>query len=119
MNKNKKDSILVLITILILLFFFNRDFILLWIALIISFLSLISHRFTALLDFGLFKITYVTGLCIQKVVLSIIFFFVLTPLAILSRILGKNDILMLKKGCKSTFVTNYDKIDKRYFKKLW
>lgn len=119
MTRNKKDSAIVVIAMLILIFLFNNHFILLWIALIISLLSLISAKFTAIIHLVLLKITHIIGEIVQKTILISVFFIILTPIALLSRLLGKKDIMMLKKGYKSTFLDSSEKIDKTYFDKLW
>ncbi len=119
MSKNKKDSVIVMIAMLILIFLFNEHFIFLWIALIISLISLISTKFTAIIHLVLLKITHIIGQIVQKAILISVFFIILTPIALLSRLLGKKDIMMLKKGYKSTFLDSSEKIDKTYFNKLW
>jgi len=119
MTRNKKDSAIVIIAMLILIFLFNNHFILLWIALIISLLSLISGKFTGIIHFVLLKITHIIGEIVQKAILISVFFLILTPIALLSRLLGKKDIMMIKKGYKSTFLDSSEKIDKTYFDKLW
>lgn len=118
-NRNPKESIVVIVSILILLFLLKGFVFALWIALIISFLSLVSTKFTSTAQLFLTKTTYIIGQIVQKVTLTIVFFLILTPLALLSRIFGKKDIMMLKNNYDSTFIDCNEKIDKSYFRKLW
>lgn len=71
------------------------------------------------IEFVWFKIAWILSLIVPNIVLSIVFFFILTPLAFLSRIFGKKDPLMLKNNNSSTFITVDKKFDKQSFVHPW
>ncbi|MGC1632639.1 MAG: hypothetical protein WA749_11065, partial [Gelidibacter sp.] len=80
---------------------------------------LVSTKITLIAQLFLTKTTYIIGQIVQKVTLTIVFFLILTPLALLSKIFGKKDIIMLKNNYDSTFLDRDEKIEKSYFNKLW
>lgn len=118
-NRTPKDSVIIITITLIVFFLLKETIALLWIALISSLLCLMSKRLTWLIHLTVTKTTQVIGLIIQKVVLTTVFFLILTPLAYLYRFFGNNDDLKLKRNYNSTFSENKERIDKAYFKKMW
>jgi hypothetical protein len=81
--------------------------------------GLISPFLARKIDLLWRKLGYVLGLFIPKIILGLLFFLMLTPLAILSRLFRKSDPLSLKKQEESLF-QSYDRtVDQSYFEKPW
>lgn len=118
-KRNPKESTIVLVMILIVSFMLKGYFFLLWTALTISFLTLVSASFTSYTHSIITLVTTFLGKIIQKIILSTVFFSILIPLAFLSRIFGKRDIMKLKKNQTTTFSDCNYKIDKSFFHKMW
>lgn len=114
-----KNSVITIAVLLLIVFLYTNQYIVIWLALSLLLLNLLSTRFTMAIDFFWSKIIWVLGLIMPKIILTIIFFLILTPIALLSRIFGKKDILKLKNRYKSLFVDSNNQIDKSYFEKLW
>lgn len=64
------------------------------------------------------KFAKVLEYVVPKVVLSVIFFFILFPIALISR-LFKKDTLMLSKAHKSYFIDINKTFDSKSFEKIW
>ncbi len=59
------------------------------------------------------------GLVVPKILLSIIFYFFLFPIASLSKLFTKTDTLMLKNERKTTFNDSKKEFEKADFEKIW
>jgi carbamoyltransferase len=71
------------------------------------------------IDFAWMKLAYVLNLFMPKIILSLIFYLVLLPVALLSRIFSKKDPLMLKNKHASTFRDREKKFSKEDFSRMW
>lgn len=91
----------------------------LYIALLLSAGGFISQSFVALVDKGWMKLAWVLGQIVPRILLSAIFYFILTPLGIFSRWIGDKDTMQLKKPNRSLFKESASVLDKESFKKMW
>jgi hypothetical protein len=98
-KSNPYQTILVIVTgfILLAFVFSSIEKYLYFLALIVATLSLISHAIRDSMVWGWEKFSHAVGWFNAKVLLSIVFFLFLTPIALLSRIFRKKDTLMLKR----------------------
>ena len=86
---------------------------------IIGIAGLASDYLAVKIDWLWMKLTYILSLIVPNILLSVIFYVFLFPMALLSRLIGKKDPLMLKKGLKTTFVTVNKSFEKNIFEKSW
>jgi len=56
---------------------------------------------------------------VPNILLSLVFYFFLTPIAFLSRLFGKKDPLMIKKSPSSTWISEEKTFSKESFEKTW
>ncbi|WP_417558715.1 hypothetical protein [Mesoflavibacter zeaxanthinifaciens] len=118
-HRNPLEAVVAVI-ILLLLIYFNVRWNWLIIAVIgIGVLSITFKDIAKGIDFFWYRIVWLLGKIIPNIVLTILFYLLLTPLALLSRIFSKNNPLKLKNQYDSLFVRNNEQIDKSYFEKLW
>jgi hypothetical protein len=75
------------------------------VAVVLGLLSIFSSYFAEKLAFVWGKIGHALGLVNGSILLSIIFFIILTPIAFLMKILSKKDSLLLKKPTDTAFTT--------------
>jgi hypothetical protein len=71
------------------------------------------------IDYLWMKLTWVLSMIVPNVLLSVIFYLFLTPIALLSRIFGKKNQLTLKNTKDSLFKENTKKFEKSSFEKTW
>lgn len=88
-------------------------------ALAIGAAGVFSTHLSTGITFVWMKLSWLLGLIIPNLLLAVIYYFFLYPVAILSRLFGKKDPLNLKDGTESTFVTVDRKTDKKTFEKTW
>ncbi len=88
-------------------------------AVIIGLLGLLSSFIAKQIDFLWMKLAWVLSLIVPNILLSVIFYLLLTPIALLSRVFGEKNQLNLKNKTDSLF-KDYNKVfDKPSFEKPW
>lgn len=119
MTSNPYKTVLTIsIGLLIFYYFFNYN-ILIYITLALGVLSLAFERFSLIIEKVWFGIAFILGLIIPNIVMSLIFYFFLTPIAFIYK-LFKNDPLMLNNNnYKSYFVNSKYDTSKKSFEKIW
>lgn len=116
---NTSTTILTIIVGLLIVFLFVESNILLWVAIAIGALSVLSKWIRDLIHTLWMKLADILGLIVPKVVLGVIFFLIVTPLGIISRWLSPKEQLQLKNDKQHLFITTNKKFDKSFFEKPW
>jgi len=88
-------------------------------SLTIGLLGFISPLLAKKIDLIWLKLTWLLSLVVPNILLSVIFYIFLTPLAILSRLIGNKNQLTLKNKEISMFKDNKKKFDPVSFEKPW
>ena len=71
------------------------------------------------IDFLWMKLSYLLSLVVPNIILSVVFFLFLTPIALLSRVFGQKNPLGLKNLNDSQFKDHKQQIDQSWFEKPW
>jgi drug/metabolite transporter (DMT)-like permease len=87
-------------------------------SLIVGLIGIISPFLSRQIDWLWMKLTVVLSYVVPNILLSIVFFVVLFPISLISR-LFKKDPLMLSKNYKSYFIEMKKTVDKKSFEKIW
>lgn len=118
MSKNASKTILTIVVGFLVLYIFLEKSWMVYTALALGVLSLISpfiSDWILKLWFGLAK---VLGFINSRILLTLIYYLVLLPLSLLSR-LSSNQTIVLKKGLPSYFVERNHRYTKKDFEKPW
>lgn len=91
----------------------------LYVSLGVGILSLLSSFISQKIEWGWFKLSKILGYIVPNILLSAIFFLFLFPIAVLSRLFGKKDPLMLSDKYKTYFIDINAQMDKKSFEKTW
>lgn len=118
-KSNPKLTILALTTGLIVLHLITGRTWAILAALVIAVAGLSSNTLSSRIDFLWMKLAGFLNRIITGILLGATFFFLLFPLALLSRLFGKKDPLNLRNGEQSTFRSTLKKFDKVSFEKTW
>lgn len=122
-TKKSKDfqykTALVIVVGFIIIFAITAWKYMLWVALIAGVGSLLSSKFLHVFLYAWDKLTLILSKIIPNLLLTIIFYFFLTPVALLSKFLSKKDHLKLKNNSESLFIINEKVITKIDFEKPW
>jgi len=85
----------------------------------LAFISIASPYLNNKIDYLWMKLAYVLGLFMPKIVLGLFFYFILTPISLMSRIIARKDTLKLKRKYRSTFIEVEKTFPKEDFEKTW
>lgn len=118
-NPNTALTVLTIIVGLLVVNYFAKNEILLWVTITIGVLSILSAWIRNSIHFVWMKLADLLGLIIPKIILSLIFFLILTPLGIFSRWLSPKEQLILKNDKDTTFFEVEKKFEKSFFEKPW
>lgn len=121
MDRSKKnEAILVIVTGLIILHFIFNTQILLAVALVIAVLSLMSDFIRDKIIWLWIKLAEWLGFVNSKILLSLIFFLILTPVALIFRLTGKDPMqLKRKKDSKSFYIERNHTYTKEDLQHIW
>jgi len=98
MEKNKTtESILAICTGLLLIYFIFKIKVLVLIAFVIGFIGLFITPIANLIHRAWYKFAEILGFVNSKILLSLVFFIFLVPIAFISRIFTKNKAMQLQK----------------------
>lgn len=114
----QKESIIAIVTGLVIIGFFFKKPLLYPIAGVIGLLSLLSGYITEKIHWLWMKIAHIMGFVMSKIILSIVFFLFLTPIAFLSK-LGRKNLLQLTKSDKSYYSDRNHKFTKDDLENVW
>jgi hypothetical protein len=87
--------------------------------LVISGIGVFSLKFSQIIENIWFKLSFLLSKIIPNILLTIIFFLILTPLAILSKIFNAKSDFNLNNNQDTFFVKKNRSFDKKSFEKAW
>ncbi len=88
-------------------------------AFLVGAIGLLSNYLAEKIDFLWMKLTWLLSLIVPNILMSIVFFAFLFPIALLSRIFGKSDTLNLKNKNISLFKNTNKEFSKSSFERPW
>ena len=91
----------------------------LYTALVIGILGVFSNYIAQKIDWVWMKLAWIMSLIVPNIILSVVFYLFLTPIALISRIFGEKDQLKLKNRQDSMFKNTNKKFDPSSFKNPW
>jgi len=119
MNKEKINETILTITVgFIILHLVFKSNAFLYTALVIGLCGILSAYLSEKISELWFKLAELLGFVVPKIVLSIIYYFLLFPIALLAR-LSKKDHLMLTNNKPSYFMDRTKQSEKLDFEKTW
>lgn len=92
-------------------------------ALIVSLVAglggLFSRRIAEGINYLWIRLTLLLSFIVPNIIMGLIYYLFLTPIALLSKLFRKEDELLLKKEGNTTFFTIDRKIEKSSMEKMW
>ena len=121
MNIKSNPSLTVLTIIFGLLVFnyFLDNEIILYVCLFLSGIGVISYKSSVIIEKIWFKVSYLLSQIIPNILLSLIFFLFLTPIALLSKLFKSNTDFNSKNNQNTTFKTQNKSYTKESFERAW
>lgn len=121
-TKSKKSpitTVLVITLFLSLIYLISASEIALYLALAIGIFGLLFDSVAEAIHRLWTKLTGILGLIISNIVLLLVFYLFLTPLAILAKLFGKKNQLNLRNINVSLFKAQKEIFDKAFFERPW
>ena len=119
-NKNSPELSVLTITVgMLFLYVVTHSIYFLYLSLVVGFSGVFSPYLSKKIDFFWMKLALVLSKFIPNIVLTITFFCVLFPIALLSKVFSKEQPLFLKNDRKSTFTKMSTHFDANFFEKIW
>lgn len=91
----------------------------LYVALFIGFCGLFSQYIAAVIHMLWTKLAYVLSLIVPNIFLSLIFYFILFPLSLVSKLFKTDSMLILSNKTTSSFISTNKIVSKKNFEKPW
>lgn len=115
-----QESVLaVMVGLLLAYLFFYESKWLIYACLAVGVSSILSKFIANKIHFLWWQLARLLNAIVPKVVLSVVFFLVLTPLAWLSKLFGNQSSIQLKDDSDSTFIERNKVFEKEDFEKPW
>jgi hypothetical protein len=120
-TSNPPKTLLTISTGLLVLYWYQayRYPVLLYVAIGIGIIALSSQYLSLQIEKIWFGIAKVLGFIMPKIILSLVFFCFLWPIAQLSKLFRKTDTLHLKNNSQTMFVDSDTIYNKQYFENMW
>ena len=120
--KIKSNPSLTVLTIVFGLLCFNYFFdneIIFYVCLFLSGIGVLSYKLSIIIEKIWFQFSYILSQIIPNVLLSLIFFLILTPIALLSKLFKSKTDFNSKNNHNTTFKTQNKSFDKNSFERAW
>ena len=120
--KIKSNPSLTILTIVFGLLFFNYFFdneIIFYVCLFLSGIGVLSRKLSIITENIWFRLSYILSQIVPNILLSIIFFLILTPIALLSKLFNSQTNFNSKNNQKSIFIDQKKSFDKNSFTRAW
>lgn len=118
-NNSYLESILAIVIGCLILYISNLNLYFIYIALVLCLIGIISPFIANLIDLIWNKVIWFIGLIIPNILLAFIYYLILTPIASLSKIFGKNKLLQLKNNSESLFINSNKTFTSKNFENPW
>ena len=116
---NPVKTVLIITLGFVILFLLTKYNWMLYVALSVGALGAMSTFLAEKIDWIWTKIGWILSKIVPNIIMTLIFFLVLTPTAFLSRLFGKKDPMDLKNSASSLFKTKSSTFTKESFEKPW
>ncbi|MFK7786899.1 MAG: hypothetical protein AB8B56_17390 [Crocinitomicaceae bacterium] len=117
---NSSKTVLIITVGFLVLYFFSKQDVLLYIAIGVGFLGSVSDYLADKIDWLWTKLGWLLSLIVPNIIMTLIFYVILTPTAFLSRLFGKSDPMDLKNSQSSLFKEKKERsFSKESFEKPW
>lgn len=116
---NPAKTVLTIVVGFILVYLITKMKWSLSVAFFIGLAGVLSNFIAKWIDFVWMKLTLVLSYIVPNIVLTLIFYLFLFPIAMLTRLFGKKDQMNLKNTASTLFKHNEKVFDKAYFEKHW
>jgi hypothetical protein len=114
-----EKTVLVITVGFLVLFLISKEIAFLYVALVVGILGAVSSYLAEKIDWIWTKLGWVLSFIVPNIIMTVVFYVVLTPTAFLSRVFGKSDPMDLKNSQSTLFKEKNTTFSKESFEKPW
>lgn len=119
-STNPEKTVLTIAVGFLVLYFFSKQIVFLYIAMGVGVLGAISSYLAEKIDWLWTKLGWLLSFIVPNIIMTIVFYLILTPTAFLSRLFGKSDPMDLKNTQSSLFKAKKETtFSEESFEKPW
>lgn len=120
LKHNSSKTILTIVGGLLIIHLLTQIKLWLTIALVLAIIGILSNYLSQKIEFLWKKLSWILSLIIPNILLGLLFYLFLFPIALISKLFGQKDPLFLKNGRPSTYrVRKQTGFGKESFEKMW
>lgn len=122
MQKGSSNPTLTVLTLSVgfmLIFLWTDQEWTIWIAVVVGGIGALSAKLRMYIDQIWMKLGEILSRVVPPILLTLIFYLILFPIAILSRVFGRKDPFLLKNTRDSLFQDREEQFEKDSFEKMW
>jgi len=118
-KKSSKETVLVITVGFLALYLIFKHRIFLTLSFVIGLAGILSFWLSEKIDFVWNKLSLLLGKISNTILLTLIFFLVLTPMGLIRRLLGKGSMLRVRQGQQSSFTDREHSFTKKDLENVW
>lgn len=118
-NANPVKTVLVITVGFIIVFLVTKLIWTIYVAVAVGVLGMLSDRLAYYIDLLWMKLAKVLSYIVPNILLTLVFYLFLFPVATLSKLFGGSKMLQLKDKPDTAWVDRTDNMDKASFEKMW
>jgi len=118
-NYKSKETVLVITVGLIVLFLVFKSRVFVYCALVIGLAGVLSTWLSEKIDWAWGKLSWLLGEISNRVLLTVIYFLVITPVAVIRRMLKRDGLTRFDPAARSNFVEREHTFQKKDLENTW
>jgi cytochrome c oxidase subunit IV len=91
----------------------------LWISFLVGLTGVFSEKLSVIIEKVWMKLAFVLSKIVPNIILGVIFFVLLFPISLLSKVFRKQDVLKLRNSSDSVYTLKPGAYDKAHFENMW
>lgn len=119
MKSNPAKTVLTISIGFLFVYLFGKFNWALWVSFIVGIIGVFSDYFSLIIEKIWMKLAFVLSKIVPNIVLGVIFFGLLLPISLLSKVFRKQDVLKLKNSSDSVYTLKPGAYDKAHFENMW
>lgn len=119
MQNKHLETILVFVTVLVIIFLFTKNIYFIYGSLVMAGIGILIPPLSKLIHQGWMKLASLMASVMNRVILSLVFFIILAPIAFISRLFRKDPFKNKDTATGSSFVERNFTYNKKSLEELW
>ena len=119
MKSNPSKTVLTISVGFLFVYLFGKFNWALWVSFVIGLTGVFSDFLSAIIEKLWMKLAFVLSKIVPNIILGVIFFVLLFPISLLSKVFRKQDVLKLRNSSDTVYTLKPGAYDKAHFENMW